>query len=195
MDVESPNWPEVQLRALSTSHRGTMNRLFLLSLAIASIAACDVGDVPSTAKPDGGNNIVCEQPVDNAEGHHMEGLGCLNSGCHKTGEAPDTPDFMVGGTVYETAAGAPKGTATVIISWTGGSAKLFTSTGAAGAGPGNFHGVAGDLTGITYPATVKVSLCPEPEKAMVTPLANADDLNCSRAGCHGSVTPKVFWKQ
>jgi hypothetical protein len=175
-----------------------MNRLVLLSCALAPLVACDVGDVPAGLKPDAGSNVICEQSVDETGGHHREGEVCIT--CHKTGLAPplpngieDGPDFLAGGTLYETATGAPKGNATIVISWTGGSAKLYSSTGAAG--PGNFHGVAGDFTGITYPATVKVSLCPENERKMATPLANEGDLDCSRSGCHGSGTAKVYWKQ
>jgi hypothetical protein len=178
-----------------------MNRLVLLSCALASLVACDVGEIPAgLAKPDAGSNVICEQPVDETGGRHNEGQQCIT--CHKVGVPADPtpplqdgPDFLAGGTLYETANGNPKGNATVVISWTGGSAKLYTATGAPGAGPGNFHGVAGDFTGITYPATVKVSLCPEQERKMATPLANEADLDCSRPGCHGSGTAKVYWKQ
>ena len=57
-----------------------------------------------------------------------------------------------------------------------------------------FGPLALEIAGITYPATVKISLCNENERPMATPIANADDLNCSKAGCHGNGTAKVYWK-
>lgn len=90
------------------------------------------------------------------------------------------------GTVYEKADGAKEiEGATVIIEWAGGSTKYATGKPGAVDGKGNFYEYA-EVAGITFPATAKVSLCPDPEKVMQTPLANAGDLDCTKSGCHTS---------
>jgi hypothetical protein len=151
-------------------------------------AACDVGDVPAAATPDG-PSVVCEQPGINADGHHRAGEDCLS--CHAAGQQPLMP---MGGTAFETANGAGVGTASIVIAWGAGmSAKFVTSTGDDTV-KGNFFARENELPGITFPATVKISLCPDPEKAMVTPLNSAADLACSKAGCHGNGTPKIYLK-
>ena len=171
-----------------------MTRALLLFCAPAMFAACDVGDVPATLKPDG-PGVVCEQPAINPDGHHNIGGTCINTGCHGIDtQATGAINMAMGGTLYETANGAGKGTATIIISWTGGSAKAISATGP-DVGLGNFYMDPTELAGITYPATVKVSLCPDAERPMLTTLKDATDLNCSKAGCHGNGTAKVFWRQ
>lgn len=167
-----------------------MTRALLLFCAPAMFAACDVGDVPAKQMPDG-PGVICEQPGVNADGHHRQGEDCL--GCHATTQQPV---MLVGGTLFETANGPGKGTATIIIEWAGGSAKTITATGPSTPenGLGNFYMEASELTGITYPATVKVSLCPDMERPMISKLNSAADLACSKAGCHGNGTPKVFLK-
>jgi hypothetical protein len=187
----------LQLQANLPFLGASMTRALLLFCAPAMFAACDVGDVPAALTPDG-PGVVCEQPGVNADGNHNDGTGCLNGGCHSPtsggdGTDPTKPTNMImGGTLYETANGAGKGTATIIIEWGGMSKKTITAT---ANGVGNFYMAPDELTGITYPATVKVSLCPDAERPMITPLKDATDLNCSKAGCHGNGTPKVFWRQ
>lgn len=175
-----------------------MIRALLLSCSLATFAACDVGTVPEAPTPDG-PGVICEPAAVNPDGHHNDGMGCLNAGCHSptssTDGTPNNPANMVmGGTLYETPNGAGKGTATIILEWEGGSQKAITAT---ANGVGNFYLLPQDLAGatITYPATVKVSLCPDAERPMITKLNSAEDLNCSRGGCHGNGTLKVFWRQ
>ncbi len=170
----------------------SMTRALLLFCAPAMFAACDVGDVPAKQMPDG-PGVICEQPGVNADGHHMQGMTCLSSDCHSSTAAGANGAIIMagGGTVYETANGAAKGTASVILTWTGGSAKTIAATGPAD-GLGNFYWDPAEIAGITYPATVKVSLCPDMERPMVTTLKDATDLNCSKAGCHGNGTAKVY---
>jgi hypothetical protein len=188
--MERPSTCGLQLQANLPFLGASMTRALLLFCAPAMFAACDVGDVPAALTPDG-PGVVCEQPGVNADGHHRAGEDCLS--CHAAGQQPA---MASGGTLFETANGAGKGTATIIIEWAGGSAKTVTATvNANGEGAGNFYLDASELTGITYPATVKVSLCPDAERPMISKLNNAGDLACSKAGCHGNGTPKVFWRQ
>lgn len=170
----------------------SMTRALLLFCAPAMFAACDVGDVPAKQMPDG-PGVICEQPGVNADGHHMQGAGCTNTDCHGETAVGAKIAMAGGGTVYETANGAGKGTATIIIEWAGGSVKTISATGP-DAGLGNFYWDPAEVAGITYPATVKVSLCPDMERPMATPLTKAADLNCSVAGCHGNGTAKVYLK-
>lgn len=168
-----------------------MTRALLLFCAPAMFAACDVGDVPAKMMPDG-PGVICEQPGVNADGHHNANMACMNdSGCHTLAAEGDRVGMAGGGTVFETANGAGKGTATVILTWTGGSAKTVSATGP-DTGIGNFYWDPAEIAGITYPATVKVSLCPDMERPMVTTLKDATDLNCSKGGCHGNGTAKVY---
>jgi hypothetical protein len=168
----------------------SMTRALLLFCAPAMFAACDVGDVPEAA-------VVCEPAGINADGNHNEGTGCLNAGCHSPTsggngtDATKPANMILGGTLYETATGAGLGTATIIIEWGGMSKKTVSAT---ANGIGNFYMVPSELEGITFPATVKVSLCPDVARPMISTLKDASDLNCSKAGCHGSTTPKVFWR-
>ncbi len=170
----------------------SMTRALLLFCAPAMFAACDVGDVPAPATPDG-PGVICEQPGVNADGHHNTNKGCLDDGCHTTAAQGAMIGMAGGGTVFETANGAAKGTATIILTWTGGSAKTISATGP-DEGLGNFYWDPTEIAGITYPATVKVSLCPDMERPMVTTLKAATDLNCSQGGCHGNGTAKVYLK-
>lgn len=174
-----------------------MIRALLLSCSLATFAACDVGTVPEAPKPDG-PGVICEPAAVNPSGHHNDGMGCLNAGCHSptslTDGTPGNPANMaMGGTLYETPNGAGLGTATIIIEWGAGMSQKTIS--ATDEGVGNFYLVPEELTGITYPATVKVSLCPDAERPMISKLNSAEDLNCSRGGCHGNGTLKVFWRQ
>lgn len=104
--------------------------------------------------------------------------------------------MAVGGTLFETANGAGKGTATIIIEWDGGSAKTVSATGpeTPDNGLGNFYMEPAEVANIKYPATVKVSLCPDMERPMISKLNSAADLACSKGGCHGNGTAKVFLK-
>lgn len=170
-----------------------MTRALLLFCAPAMFAACDVGDVPAKQMPDG-PGVICEQPGVNADGYHNANMACMNdSGCHTLAAAGARIAMAGGGTVYETANGAGKGTATIIIEWAGGSVKTISATGP-DAGLGNFYWDPAEVAGVVYPATVKVSLCPDMERPMVTTLKDATDLNCSKGGCHGNGTAKVFLK-
>ena len=176
-----------------------MTRVLLLSCSFAMVAACDVGTVPGTPESDGPPpGVTCLQPGINTNGHHKQGEGCLNAGCHSPTSRMNNPnnpiDMASGGTAYETANGEGKGTASIVLTWTGGTATAITATGDAATGLGNFYFDPTEIAGITYPASVKISLCNENERPMATPIANADDLNCSRAGCHGNGTAKVYWK-
>lgn len=166
-----------------------MKRLASLFLLLAPFAACTVGNVPDGEDiPDG---VTCEKKVTGTNhGHHYSGMTCLAGGaCHPTAAAASGPPYLpLNGTVYEKSDGMTlvEG-ATVTITWAGGS-KKYVSSGGAGAsgGQGNILEYAENITDITFPATVKVSLCPTQEKAMNTQLANLGDLNCARAGCHDS---------
>lgn len=159
-----------------------MNRLSLLCCAFTLFTACDVGNVPDEGAVD------CAKLQTPGDGHHNTGMSCNMGGCHGENNVPPLP---IAGTVYETSAGAPKGGATVIIQWQGGEAKFIT--GGPGADQaGNFFDYA-EPPGIVYPATVKVSLCPDPDKAMVGTLASAADLDCSKSGCH-TANLKIFLK-
>lgn len=154
-----------------------MTRFALLFLALGSSAACIVGTVPPSDEPPPG--VVCEKKATPGEGHHMPGTNCHTAGCHASGST-SPPYLMTAGTVYEKSDGVTTiDGATITITWAGGEAKYRTAN---DAGKGNFFDYA--IDGIAFPATVKVSLCPDPEKAMVTPLANEQDLNCTRSGCH-----------
>jgi hypothetical protein len=178
-----------------------MTRFLLLSLAV--IAACDVGTIPSTTPDatvgsgsDGGNAIVCEQPGINADGHHETGNDCM--ACHAVGGTGAAAVTMaMGGTAFTTAMGAAQGTATIMVEYGGAVKKFITATGPDPIGSGNFYAIPSELPGIdaAFPnVTVRISLCPNPEKAMVTKIANAADLACSRSGCHGNGTAKIFVK-
>lgn len=198
--VERPIPSGVQLQANFPFPNGaSMTRALLLFCAPAMFAACDVGDVPAKQMPDG-PGVICEQPGVNADGHHNANMACLvDGGCHSKTSFGDGTDvtkpinMIGGGTVFETANGMGKGTATVILEWAGGSAKTITATGPDGS-IGNFYWDPTELATIAYPATVKVSLCPDMERPMVTKLNSEADLNCSKGGCHGNGTAKVFLK-
>jgi hypothetical protein len=161
-----------------------MHRLCVLACSLATLAACDVGDVPS-----GGGNLNCAQAATPSDGHHNSGMTCNSAGCH--GDSAGLDKFAVTGTVYETATGAAKPGATVIITWPGGEARYVTG-GPAATQAGNFYDYAAPST-IVYPATVRVSLCPDEDKAMVGPLTSEADLDCSKSGCHAS-DRKIFLK-
>lgn len=170
-----------------------MTRFALLFLALGSSTACIVGTVPPSDEPPAG--VVCEKKVAPEEGKHYSGMPCT-TGCHKSTGKMDNPNpfFIMSGTVFEKADGAkPVEGATVIIEWAGGSAKYPTGNmGTEGDGRGNFYEYA-EVAGITFPATAKVSLCPDPEKVMQTPLNNAGDLDCTKSGCHTS-SLRIFLK-
>lgn len=185
-----------------------MTRVFLLSCTLATLAACDVGEIPETPKPDG-PGVVCEQPGINGDGHHNAGMDCMAGGaCHSpTSVAPIIP-MKMGGTVYQTMNDTTgKGTATIIVEWgTGADAKsskfITAQAGGAGEATGNFYAGAlvpgqpdtEELVGITFPATVTVSLCPDEQKVMQTKINSAADLACSKGGCHGNGTAKIYIK-
>jgi len=159
-----------------------MTRFALLFLALGSSAACIVGTVPPSDEPPPG--VVCEKKATPGEGHHRTGENCYSGGCHTKGSTAP-PYLMTAGTVYEkTDRAQTVDGATITITWAGGEAKYRTAN---DGGKGNFFDY--EIAGITFPATVKVSLCPDPEKAMATPLANEADLNCSRMGCHTETLP------
>jgi hypothetical protein len=168
-----------------------MTRFTLLSLALASIPACTVGNIPDSDEPPAG--VVCDKKAQAVDGNHFEGMSCATAGaCHPItdGGAGAGPFLQLAGTVYAKSDGAePTEGATVTLTWNGGSKKFVTGT---APGKGNFFDYT--VTGITFPATVKVSLCPDPELAMNTPLANAGDLNCSKGGCHNQ-SLRIFIKQ
>lgn len=160
-----------------------MNRLCVLACSLATLAACDVGDVPG-----GGGNLNCAQAATPTDGHHNSGMTCNSTACH--GSAPGVEAFAVTGTVFETATGPAKPGATVIISWNGGEVRYVTG-GPAPSAAGNFYDYGPPA--IVYPATVRVSLCPDDDKAMVAPLTSEADLDCSKGGCHAS-DRKIFLK-
>lgn len=163
-----------------------MTRFALLFLALGSSAACIVGTVPPSDEPPPG--VTCEKKATPEEGYHNSGRSCSDgAACHaSTGKANSAPFFIMSGTVYEKADGVKEiEGATVIIEWAGGSAKYPTGKPGAVDGKGNFYEYAA-VEGITFPATAKVSLCPDPEKVMQTPLNNAGDLDCTKSGCHTS---------
>lgn len=170
-----------------------MIRPFFLFLALGSLTACTVGDVPDSDEPPPG--VTCDRKATATDGHHYSGMTCSGAtDCHKsTGKDANTQEFlMLSGTVFEKSDGAKAiPSATVTIMWEGGSAKFVTGSPDKG-GTGNFYGYTAP-EGIQYPATVKVSLCPDPEKAMVTTLKNASDLDCTKSGCHTS-TLRIFLK-
>lgn len=157
-----------------------MTRFTLLSLSLASLAACVVGNVPDDDTPPG---VVCDKKAQAVTGKHYEGMTCgVGGDCHPTTAAGTGkgPFLLLSGTVYEKNDGVTliEGS-TVTVSWTGGSKKYVS-----GSAPGKGNVFDYDIAGITFPATVKVSMCPNPEKVMNTPIASAADLNCSRSGCH-----------
>lgn len=159
-----------------------MTRFALLFLALGSSAACIVGTVPPSDEPPPG--VTCDKKVAPEEGYHNSGRACSDgAACHATtNKANGAPFFIMSGTVYEKADGAKAiSGATVTIEWTGGAAKY--PTGQPDGGVGNFFDYT-EIAGITFPATAKVSLCPDPEKVMQTPLAGPADLDCTRSGCH-----------
>ncbi len=164
-----------------------MKRLASLFLLLAPFAACTVGNVPDEEEiPDG---VTCEKKVTGSDhGFHNSGATCLVGGaCHKASEtgAGDQGFLPLNGTVYEKSDGATtvEG-ATVTITWATGSKKWVSSAEGMNGGKGNILEYPAGVAEITFPATVKVSLCPTQEKVMATKLNNAGDLNCSRAGCH-----------
>jgi hypothetical protein len=171
-----------------------MTRVFLLSCTLATFAACDVGEVPETPKPDG-PGVVCEQAGINGDGHHNAGMDCMAGGaCHSpTSVAPIVPMKMAG-TVFETMNDTTgKGTATIIVEWGAMKEKFITAEAPAGS-LGNFYAADTELAGITFPATVTVSLCPDEQKVMQTKINSAADLACGKGGCHGNGTAKIYIK-
>lgn len=170
-----------------------MTRFALLFLALGSSAACVVGTVPPSDEPPPG--VTCEKKATATDGHHYSGRLCSGeAGCHKsTGKDGNAQAFLVmSGTVFEKADGAKAiAGATVLIEWAGGSTKYVTGAPDRD-GLGNFYEYA-EIAGITFPATAKVSLCPDPEKVMQTPLNNAGDLDCTRSGCH-TESLRIFLK-
>lgn len=172
-----------------------MIRALLLSCSLATFAACDVGTVPEAPTPDG-PGVICEPAAVNPDGHHNAGQDCMQAGaCHSTEGA--TPVLMkMGGTAFETGQAAMgKGTATILVEWGDPvqTAKFITATGPAGA-EGNFYAGDNEWPAVTYPATVKISLCPDPEKVMVTKIMNESEMACSKGGCHGNGTLKIYLK-
>jgi hypothetical protein len=140
--------------------------------------------------------VVCEQAGLNGDGHHNAGMDCMAGGCHSpTSAAPMIP-MKMGGTVFETSAATTgKGTATIIVSWgTPAMTEKFITATAPDGSLGNFYAADTELMGITFPATVTVSLCPDEQKVMQTKLNSAADLACSKGGCHGNGTAKIFIK-
>jgi hypothetical protein len=182
-----------------------MTRVLLLSCSLATfatLAACDVGEIPSDAQQPG---VICEQPGVNGDGHHNAGMDCMTSGCHSPTSVPPVSPMKMGGTVYMSANDTTgKGTATIIVEWGAGQSQKFITAQAGGAGEatGNFYAsglVEGQpeteqLVGITFPATVTVSLCPDEQKVMQTKINSAADLACSKGGCHGNGTAKIYIK-
>lgn len=158
-----------------------MTRFALLFLALGSSTACIVGTVPPSDEPPPG--VVCDKKAVPGEGYHMPGTSCQTCHIVMNAQAGQAPYFMTSGTVYEKSDGATAVSgATITISWAGGEVKYPTSND--DGGKGNFFDYA--IEGITFPATAKVSLCPDPEKVMQTPLNNAGDLDCTKSGCHTS---------
>lgn len=180
-----------------------MTRVLLLSCSLATLAlaACDVGEIPSDAQQPG---VICEQPGINGDGHHRAGEDCMSGGCHGPTSAPPMIPMKMGGTVYMTANDATgMGTATIIVEWGTMKEKFITAqAGGAGEATGNFYAGAlvpgqpetEQLVGITFPATVTVSLCPDEQKVMQTKINSAADLACSKGGCHGNGTAKIYIK-
>lgn len=165
-----------------------MTRFTLLSLSLASLAACVVGNVPDGEEVPPG--VTCEKKVTGTNhGHHNAGTTCIGSSCHKNaaGVGMVEPYLPLNGTVYEKSDGAkPIEGATVTITWATGSKKFTSSGDGPLGGKGNILEYADNITDITFPATVKVSLCPTQEKPMATQLTKVADLECSRSGCHDS---------
>lgn len=144
-----------------------------------------------------GPGVVCEQAGINDDGHHNTGTDCMVGGCHGTPLGTDAIPMKMGGTAFLTAQGAAQGTATIIVEW--GTApnvmtEKFITASAPNEGAGNFYAGSTKLAGITFPATVTVSLCPDPQKVMQTKINNAAELSCSKGGCHGNGTAKIYLK-
>ncbi len=172
-----------------------MIRALLLSCSLATFAACDVGTIPEAATPDG-PGVLCEPAGVNPDGNHRAGEDCMQAGaCHSTAGA--TPVLMkMGGTAFETAQAATGlGSATILVEWGDPVqvAKFVTASDPPGA-EGNFFVADLDWPQVTYPATVKISLCPDPEKAMATKIMNESEMACSKGGCHGNGTLKIYLK-
>lgn len=166
----------VLLRAFSTS-----------ILAMVSLAACDVGEVPiGGGNPDGstgsaGFTTTCETrgtlpgaiSHDHGGGVTHAGEGCLNAGCH--GPAQPGGEFAAGGTVYKQDGTTPNPGAVVRIK---NGATVLT---AIAESAGTFHFSA--QPSITYPTITDVSACPD-HSTMTTKLTVGGGGNCSQAGCH-----------
>jgi hypothetical protein len=168
----------VLLRAFSTS-----------VLAMVSLAACDVGEVPigGGGGTDGGGSgsagfaTTCEtrgttigvSHLHTAGGGTNAGQGCLNAGCH--GPAQAGGEFSAAGVVYKQDGTTPNPGAIVRIK-----NGNMTLTAVAEDG-GTFHFPPTPM--IAYPTITDVSACPN-QSVMTTKLTVGGGGNCSQAGCH-----------
>ncbi|MEZ4366167.1 MAG: hypothetical protein R2939_07745 [Kofleriaceae bacterium] len=139
-------------------------------LPTAFVVACDLGTVPIGADAGPPRDAgPCEAAATPILGHHNPNTSCISAGCHADASGGI---FTVAGTLSATAAGgAPVPGATVIV--TGADAvehRLVTGDN------GNFYtGVQ-----IAFPATVRVSKCPD--TAVMSQPVNVADGNCT--ACH-----------
>jgi hypothetical protein len=124
----------------------------------------------------------------------------MDQGCH--GVDPTSFPMKMGGTAYAAAQGATgQGTATILVEWGDPVqvAKFVTASGPEGATPeesgvGNFYAAADEWPAVTYPATVKISLCPDMERPMIAKIMNESEMACSKGGCHGNGTLQIYLK-
>lgn len=185
----------------------------VLSAALwALLGACSVGEVNGPgigpdggALPDGSGGgdgggmarLACEpgqtpgQAHIHADGGERKGESCLQGGCHLLGG--DGPTFSLGGTAYTTAAGGgdlPQA-GSVVRLWQMDGNTLVRA--AVTDSAGNFYSTepippGSYLTDITECGTTPLEV--RPMSARVATVSG--DMSCSRAGCHGTTTPRIF---
>ncbi len=188
--------------------------MVLPATLLALFGACSVGEVNGPGLQPDANEVVvdgtpavdaaalardiCAEkgPLSQAHNHldapagDRRGLGCMDSGCHSVGGTGGA--FTMSGTAYTTAAGAAApqvGSIVRIFGMDGNTLITQAVTDSAG----NFRSTDPIPAGSYITDITECGITPLEIRPMVARVNTASaDMNCSRNGCHGSATPRIF---
>lgn len=172
----------------------------ILSLCLAALTACDVGQLPGVTGDGGvgsgdasGNGCApiaaaAEIPIGHhPAGHESKTIGCMSAaGCHSAGLGLGTaaPEYSYGGLLFKADKTTPYGGATIVVKLGTAEKRMVVSDN------GEFYmvpGVAG-LDPPTNTATANTSASGCPNVAPMVGVLTQGGGDCNKGGCH---TPGV----